>query len=129
MAYIRKETVQEIRNALKKEFPNLKLSVRKNAHSSTLEVTILKGDVDFFNEIKLDKFAYNPVKDGYIDVNPYWYHDHFEGKSLETLQKIEKTVKKLGNWFDHSDSMTDYFHTAFYIDYGIGSYKKPYEKV
>jgi hypothetical protein len=129
MAYIRKEQVQEIRNALKKQFPNLKLSVKKNSYSSTLVVTVLKGDVDFFNEINKERFSNDPTSQGYIDVNPYWFRDHFKGQSLEILEAMEKTIKTLGNWFDHSDSMTDYFHTAFYIDYNIGTWEKPYEKV
>lgn len=129
MAYINKETVQQVRDALKKEFPNLKLSVKKNAHSSTLIVTVLKGDVDFFNEINKDRFSYDPTDKGYIDVNPYWFKDHFKGQSLEVLQKIDEVVKKVGNWFDESDAMSDYFHTAFYVDYNIGTWEKPYQKV
>jgi hypothetical protein len=30
------------------------------------------------------------------------------------------------DWFDESDSMTDYFHTAFYTDINVGRWNKPY---
>jgi hypothetical protein len=29
-------------------------------------------------------------------------------------------------WFDKSDSMTDYFHTAFYYDIQVGKWDRPY---
>ena len=29
-------------------------------------------------------------------------------------------------WFDKSDIMTDYFHTAYYIDINVGKWNKPY---
>ena len=32
-------------------------------------------------------------------------------------------------YFDHSDAMTDYFHTAFYTHLNIGQWDKDYECV
>jgi hypothetical protein len=49
---------------------------------------------------------------------------------FEEIEKIIKTAPALAEggreWFDKSDAMTDYFHTAFYIDLDVGSYDKPY---
>ena len=32
-------------------------------------------------------------------------------------------------WFDKSDAMTDYFHTAYYFHLNIGRWDKPYQLV
>lgn len=114
MAYITKETTKEIRNALKAAFPNLKFSVTMEHHSS-LHVAIMKGNVDFGGND--------------ISVNQYCLDRQFEGEALKVWQKVDEIVKTVGNWFDKSDSMTDYFHTAFYIDYNVGKWNKNYEKV
>jgi hypothetical protein len=36
---------------------------------------------------------------------------------------------KSQNWFDKSDSMTDYFHTAYYLSLSIGKWNKSYVQV
>ena len=55
------------------------------------------------------------------------------GKHQDLFEEIYKviktapgTVKGGREWFDDSDSMTDYFHTAFFMSVNIGSYDKPY---
>jgi hypothetical protein len=52
------------------------------------------------------------------------------------LKKVLKIIKTAPGkavdgqeWFDDSDIMTDYFHTAFYIDLQIGTWEKPYELI
>jgi hypothetical protein len=53
-------------------------------------------------------------------------HIFFTPEQAEFLDKVETLIKRapfdagVGDlWFDKSDSMTDYFHTAFYIDINI----------
>ena len=46
MAFITKETVKDIREALKKEFPEIKISVRKADHCA-LSVAIMKSPYFF----------------------------------------------------------------------------------
>ena len=48
MAYITAEETKQIRNKLKEELPNLKFSVRKGAGSYSVNVSIVKGDIDFY---------------------------------------------------------------------------------
>ena len=48
MAYINKEDVKAIRNELKKQYPNIKFSVRKD-HSSSVQITLVSGDIDFYD--------------------------------------------------------------------------------
>ena len=47
----------------------------------------------------------------------------------EMFHKIETEVKAALGWFDKSDSMTDYFHTAFYYHASVGKWDKPYNAV
>lgn len=124
MAYISAEECKEIRKELKKEFPKYKFSVRKR--SCSVSVDLLKSDIDFRREFR-------DPSDTYQSINNYFIDKHYSKKSANLLNKIMKIIKtapaKAENgqeWFDASDIMTDYFHTAFYIDMSIGSYDKPY---
>jgi hypothetical protein len=38
-------------------------------------------------------------------------------------------IIKSQDWFDHSDSMVDYFHTAYYFSLSVGDWSKPYVQV
>jgi hypothetical protein len=126
MAYISAIEVREIRNELKNAFPNTKFSVRKNASSSTVKVAILKSDFNFAEEVG-----------GYHQVNEYYIKENFFNK--KTVSLFEKMIdiihsapaKVLGGraWFDNSDVMTDYFHTAYYMSLEVGEWNKPFKLV
>jgi len=121
MAYINTQEVAAIRGQLKAKFPQLKFSVRKQHHSSVI-VTIKSGTVDF-SEL-LDEH-------GYAQTNQYWLnrmgkHEALFEKIYEVIKTAPASVPGGRAWFDESDSMTDYFHTAFYMSVNIGSYDKPY---
>ena len=121
MAYIRTDEVAAIRGQLKEAFPQLKFSVRKQHHSSVI-VTIKSGTVDFSDVLD---------ENGYCQTNQYWLDRMGQHKELfEEIYKIVKTapgtVEGGREWFDDSDSMTDYFHTAFFMSVNIGSWHKPY---
>jgi hypothetical protein len=34
---------------------------------------------------------------------------------------------KSADWYDRSDSQSDYFDTAYYVDVNVGKWDKPYE--
>ena len=120
MAYINKEQVKQIREALKKEFPEIKFSVRGENHSSVY-VGILKSPYDFSD-------LPNYRSDYYTNVNHFYVPDCKHRKILEKVLKIIKTGSDK-TWFDKSDSMTDYFHIAFYIHLYVGHYEKGYEVI
>jgi hypothetical protein len=122
MAYISATDVAAIRTELKQNFPTWKFSVRKGAGSLSVDVTILQGDVAFKGNTN-------------AQVNQYYIKDHWQDandrKALETINEIiHNAPGRAGGkvYFDESDSMTDYFHTAFYTHLSIGSWKKPYIK-
>jgi len=123
MAYIKTEEVAQIRKELKEAFPQLKFGVRKHHHSS-VGVTIKAGTVDF-SDILDDN--------GYSQVNQYWLTEDRVGKHVKLFEKIIDIIKTAPAkvpggraWFDESDSMTDYFHTAFYFSINVGAWNKPY---
>ena len=130
MAYISTPEVAAIRSQLKEKFPQLKFGVRKHHHSS-VDVTIKSGTVDFSDLVtKCYQGATVPFN-GYHQTNQYWldrmgkHQDLFE-EIYKVIKTAPGTVKGGREWFDDSDSMTDYFHTAFYMSVNIGSYDKPY---
>ena len=121
MAYIKTEEVAAIRGQLKEKFKGLKFSVRKQHHSS-VSVTIKAGNVDF-SDILDDN--------GYAQINQYWLnrtgkHEHLFEEIYKVIKTAPASVEGGREWFDDSDSMTDYFHTAFYMSVNIGSWDKPY---
>ena len=119
MAYISAAEVKQIRVALKEAFPKFKFAVRKSPGGHAVNVDLIKGDVDF-----------SGLRGGY-QVNPYWLEKNYNEEQQQLLSKIVKIIKTApdGGWYDRSDSMVDYFDTAFYFHICIGQWKKPYVKI
>lgn len=63
-----------------------------------------------------------------LDINQYWYNEHFSGKSKKFLEEIIPAMKS-ADWYDRSDIQTDYFDTAYYFDIHVGNWDKPYTVV
>jgi len=114
MAYINKDTVKTIRESLKKEFPEIKFSVRKQDHLA-VSVSIMKSPY---------------FEDGeYRQINQYWIKESTDNANqASVIERIDKVIRNAGNYFDHSDSMTDYFHCAFYYDIAVGKFDKNHIK-
>jgi hypothetical protein len=41
-------------------------------------------------------------------------------------EEIEREVKKALNYYNNDDTMTDYFDSAFYYEFSVGKWDKPY---
>jgi hypothetical protein len=120
MAYISKEDVQAIRAELKAQFPKWKFSVRKGSGSLSVDVNIMQGTCAFEGK-------------EYAQVNNYWIRDHWQDADDQAaLLKIDEIMHNAPGraggrvYFDESDAMTDYFHTAFYTHMQIGSWDRKY---
>jgi len=129
MAYITKKDIQDIRAALKKAYPDFKLSVSKNKYSSTVKIKILSGPLNFWN---LKEYSNNLYENDNFNLNGYRinhyhlnYYKEFENFFSDMI-KIIKTAPIDNQWYDNSDPMVDYFSTAFYISIQIGDSLKPY---
>lgn len=101
MAYITSEEVKEIRNEIKAAFPkNFKFSITRE-HCSVVNVNLMASPLA-------------------IESN-----GNRTFKSHKTIKRIIDTIVNKKN-FDHSDSMTDYFHVGFYTRIEVGKWDKPY---
>lgn len=132
MAYVSQELKAKlapaIKAVLKKYGVKGSLAVRNN---STLVLNIKSGKVDFFEsfnrlgfkKIRPQHLPFTAAKT-YIDVNPFHYRNHFDGKALKFLTEVIPLMND-GN-HDNSDIMTDYFDVGWYVDVNIGKWDKPY---
>lgn len=112
----------------------VKGSIGVNNHS-TLVVNIKSGPIDFIeNFIKTDSGRKPDMSTQQIeylrkyrslDVNPYWYKEHFSGKAKAFLSELLPAMN-IGN-HDNSDIQTDYFDVGWYVSVNIGKWNKPYE--
>jgi hypothetical protein len=139
MAWVNKETVTKVREALKplnKKY-GMKTTV-SGTNSSSLNVRIVSGKIDlignYVNKINKEKTMrdYEAVtaylKDSrYVQVNHYWLDTAYSDEALEYLQEVKK-IMSIDHW-DESDIQTDYFHCAYYMHMNIGAWDKGYELV
>jgi len=121
MAYMNQEKKANIAPAVKaickKYGVKATLAVRNH---STLVLNVKQGPIDFIKDFGDSEDA----KKFGIQVNPYWYHEHFTGQSKEFLTEVI-TAMNVGN-HDRSDAMVDYFDVGWYVDVNIGAWNKPY---
>ena len=132
MAYMNQQKKAVIASKLKPVLKKygLKGSLSVNNHS-TIVLTVKSGKIDFiknFNSTIQSRpggFRNGSAAEKYINVNPYWYHEHFSGESKEFISEAMDALKS-ADWYDESDAQVDYFNTAYYVDINIGKWNKPY---
>jgi hypothetical protein len=122
MAYMNQEKkaviAAKLKPVLKKYGVKGSLSVRNHM---SIVLTVKSGKVDFFKD-------YGDAEDARkfgIQVNPYWFQDHFTGVSKKFLTEAFDALKGAG-YYNNSDAQIDYFDTAYYYDINIGKWNKPY---
>jgi hypothetical protein len=122
MAYVSQELkakiAPKVKAILKKYKVKGSLAVR---HHSTLVLNIKEGALDMYKDFAKSEDA---EKFG-IQVNPYWYKEHFSGKTKAFLSEVIPAMND-GNW-DKSDAQTDYFNVGWYVSVNIGKWNKPYQ--
>jgi hypothetical protein len=133
MAHVSQETKAKLAPAIKAILKKYKLkgSLSVRNHSS-LVLNIKSGSIDFinnFDSVRDRRPEYNNeklIRTHSIQVNPYWYHEHFTGEALAFMTEMVAAMKG-PDFFDHSDMQTDYFHCSHYFDINVGQWDKPYE--
>ena len=105
------------------------LSVRNH---STLVLNIKSGAIDFIGNYKenqlgrVSAFVRENQTITSLDVNPYWYKEHFTGSALAFLTEVIAAMYG-ADYYDESDAQTDYFHCSHYIDVNVGRWDRPYQ--
>lgn len=136
MAYISTEEVAAIRKQLKAEMPEYKFSVKK-CHHSSVTVAFMKGPAweTFQSRDRYTGEMHDDAMDDHEQLNHVWAENFYGEKNAAIIKKVEKIIKtapvKAGGreWYDDSDSQSDYFDTAFYMSIHIGAWDKPYQVV
>ena len=111
----------------------IKYSLSVQNHSS-ITCTIQSAPIDFignYNAVREQDPAFKAMPDAfqprdYVQVNPYWYGDHFTGQCEEIIAQVVNALKS-ADYYDRSDAMTDYFDTAYYFHLNLGRWDKPFE--
>jgi hypothetical protein len=133
MAYMSQERKAEIapkvKSILKKFGIKGSLSVRNH---STLSLTLKSGVIDFIgnsnrvcgNDHYQVARGFKPNANGYDSINPYWFHEHYDGDAKAFLTEVLAAMN-VGNW-DKSDIQSDYFNVGWYVDVNIGKWNANY---
>ena len=138
MAYVsqadKAKLAPTIKAILKKYGVKGTLSIRNHM---SLVLTLKSGKIDFVenyiatdatkpyaNKMSADQVAYTR-KNGYLDVNTHWIHEHYSGKAKAFLTEV-KAAMEGPDFFNNDDAQTDYFNRSHYIDINVGKSDKPY---
>ena len=109
MPYIETSKVADMRKQIRSEFPDFKISVRKE-NGMSVNVDIKSGPVDFGVE--------------YQQVNHFYIQDHWQGEAGKVLARIKEIISQ-GNGIQVYDG--DYGAVPdWYVRISIGSWDAPY---
>ena len=126
MAYISQEDKKTLAPAIKAVFKKygLKGSISIKNHM-TLCANVSAGRLDLIG-------AAAAVGDfrtsGYYQGNAYGATNEKYKDIFNFYEELKKAMRG-ALWFDKSDLMTDYHHTAYFMDINIGRWDKPYQLI
>lgn len=118
MAYKnRTERVAEIREELKREFPDFKFSIRKDGYNG-VRIAILSAPINLLEG--------EPEGTKYVDVNHYYIDEHFKDVPAvrDVLKKIYGIASRGVTYRETGDYGTQ---PDFYVYIKIGDSDKPFE--
>lgn len=118
----KKAKIKVVLDPIMKEY-GLKYSLSVNNHS-TIVCTVKSGTIDFIDNHNQVTGSGAGIGNRYLDINPYWYQDHFTGVAKEAIGKILGALNTDNH--DNSDIQTDYFDVGHYVDLNIGAWDRPY---
>jgi hypothetical protein len=125
MGNITTEKVAEIRKALKERFPNCRFGCKRR-DGSALSVSIMKSPYDF------RPICNTGFDEEYAPINQYYIPgltDQISEEAVAFLMLVNETILNVGEHWDESDPMTDYFNCAFYYDISVGRYDKGHVQI
>ena len=114
MPYIATERVKIIRDRIKKEFPEYKISVRRH-HGSSVDIAIMEAPI----ELRMD-----PSRDD-ESVNIYYIKDHYKGEAADVLLRIKEIAE---TWQRELVNDGDYGSVpTYYVHINVGNWEKPFK--
>ena len=128
MAYISQEDKKTLAPAIKAVFKKygLKGSISIKNHM-TLCANVSAGRLDLIGAAaQIGDFRTT----GYYQGNAYGAtNEKYKDINIDIFNFYEELKKAMRGalWFDKSDLMTDYHHTAYFMDINIGRWNKPYK--
>jgi hypothetical protein len=128
MSQERKAAIAPKVKAILKKY-NIKGSLAVSNHM-TLVLNVKSGPIDFIKnynetvEARPGGFQLGSPAEKSIQVNPYWFYEHFSGKARKFLDEVLRAMNQ-GN-HNNSDIQTDYFDVGWYVDVNIGRWNRPY---
>ena len=128
MAHMNQEKKAKIAAQLKKVVPSTwKYSLSVHNHSS-IAMLIKSAPINLIDIYTVKRCSEgvrsSALSNGYLDMNPYSYKDHFAGELLATMDGIFKALN-LDN-YDKSDHQSDYFDVGHYVGLSAGRWDKPF---
>ena len=126
MAYVSQELKSKLSPTIKaicKKY-GVKSSISVRSHM-TLVITLKSGKLDFvrnYNKVVSPKKPVAP--DVVLDINPYWFKEHFDGNCKQFLSELFAAANE-GN-HDNSQIECDYFDVGWYVDVNVGRWNNPY---
>tara|TARA_B100000927_G_scaffold158941_1_gene128051 strand:+ start:169 stop:573 length:405 start_codon:yes stop_codon:yes gene_type:complete len=133
MAYISQEDKKTLAPAIKAVFKKygLKGSISIKNHI-TLCANVSAGRLDLIGAANLATNVNRPLTSGYYQANAYGAtNPKYKDINIDIFNFYEELKKAMRGalWFDKSDLMTDYHHTAYFMDINIGRWNKPYQLI
>ena len=115
--YDLKEITKEVRELLKKEFPDCRFSV--SHERNTLRIALMSAPVS--------PLKTNTIIEGHTDVTRYHLarNNILTDAGKELFIKINEIADQW-NW-DRSDIQSDYFDVNYYLNMSVGKWDKPFE--
>jgi hypothetical protein len=131
MAYMNQERKAKIAPAVKSILKRYGVKGTLSTSRQSISLNIKSGPMDFianYNETVDQRpggFRNSSPANKCIQINPYWYRDHFSDKVI--VKFLDEVLRALndGN-HDNSDIQTDYFDVGWYVHVNVGNWNKPY---
>jgi hypothetical protein len=131
MAYMNQDRKARLAPAVKSILKRYGVKGTLSTDLRSISLNIKSGTLDFignYNETvgaQPGGFRLGSPAEKSIQINNYWYRDHFSDKVIRKF--LEEILRALndGN-HDNSDIQTDYFDVGWYVHVNVGKWNKPY---
>jgi hypothetical protein len=133
MAFMNQEKKAKIAAALKAVMPaGWKYSLSVHHHSQII-MTITQAPVDLIAQINEKNKAaaefhgdhFYPIE-GHAQLNHLFLDKAFKDPEVLKVMEAAKTALHSADFYDRSDSQSDYFDVAYYVHMQIGKWDKPF---